>query len=246
MLRTTVKLAVLALMVIAGAVGLYTYEKRNSVQVQLDQERRKTQQLTEIVAHLQASDRVADVIVTDQRENPGGGPVQTTLLFVEYAKDGSPLPGKRFTIEGKMAHIDAMVVNFEGRYVESRDPLRGRSIALFTRLFGDKQTPEQAHRIDDPEQIPTIYRGADPRVSEFERDLWRDFWQLADDATYRKRMGVRTVQGDGVWRPFAPGMLYTIKLQNDGGLFIDSEPLKGIYSEALKRSAGSAESAAAK
>src|SRR5688572_33491682 len=103
MLRTTLKLVMLAAMVIAGVVGLWTYEKRNSVQVQLDQERKKSQQLSEIVAHLQASDRIADVIVTDQRPSPSGGTgVQTTLLFVEYAKDGSPLPAKRFVIEGKM------------------------------------------------------------------------------------------------------------------------------------------------
>ena len=43
--------------------------------------------------------------------------------------------------------------------------LTPESSALFTRLFGDKQTPEQAHRIDDPSQIPAVYRGADPRVS---------------------------------------------------------------------------------
>src|SRR5687768_12701164 len=131
MLRTTLKLVMLAAMVIAGVVGLWTYEKRNSVQIQLDQERKKSQQLSEIVAHLQASDRIADVIVTDQRPSPTGSGVQATLLFVEYAKDGSPLPAKRFVIEGKMAHIDAMVVNFDGRYVESRDPLRGKSVALF-------------------------------------------------------------------------------------------------------------------
>ena len=46
-----------------------------------------------------------------------------------------------------------------------------------------------------------------------------------------------TKDGDGVWRPFEPGKLYTITLQTDGGLIINSEPLKGIYSEALKRSA---------
>lgn len=235
MVRTTVKLVLLSVLVVAGVAGLYQYEKRTSVHVQLDEQKRRTKQLEEIVAHLTAEQRVADVIVTDQQEV--NGVLHTTLLFVEYARDGSTLPAKRFTFEGKQAHIDAMVVIFDGKYVKDRDPLRGKSIALFTRLFGDKQTPEQAHRIDDPNQIPAIYRGVDPRVSEFEQDLWRDFWHLADDEAYRKQMGVRTVQGEGVWRPFEPGKLYTITLQNDGGLFINSEPLRGIYSEALKRHA---------
>jgi hypothetical protein len=235
MVRTTLKLVFLALLVIAGAVGIYKYEQRNSVHVQLEQEKQKTQKLQEIVTHLQAEQRVADVVVTDQSEVDGV--IQTTLLFVEYAKDGKPLPAKRFTYEGKQAHIDAMAIVFEGQYLKDRDPLRGRSIALFTRLFGDKQTPQNAHRIDDPQQIPLIYQGADPQVSEFEQELWRDFWRLADDEAYRKSMGVRIAQGEGVWRPFEPGNLYTITLQTDGGLFITSEPLKGIYSEALKQRA---------
>jgi hypothetical protein len=235
MARTTLKLVLLCAMVLAGAFGLYKYEQRSSVQVQLDEQKRKTKQLEEVVAHLQAERRVADVIVTEQRETDGV--LRTTLLFVEYAKDGSPLPAKRFTIDGKQAHIDAMVVKFDGRYVRDRDPLRGQSVALFTRLFGDRQSPEQAHRIDDPAQIPAVYRGADPRVTEFEQDLWRDFWRLADDRAYRESMGVRVAQGEGLWGPFEPGKLYTITLETDGGLNLTSEPLKGIYSEALKQRA---------
>jgi hypothetical protein len=238
MARTAIKLVMLSVLVVAGVVGLYRYEQRNSVVQLLEQEKQKTKRLEEVVGHLQGQDRVADVIVTDQHEV--NGVLQTTLLFVEYARDGSPLPAKRFTFEGKTAHIDAMVINFDGKYVESRDPLRGRSIALFTRIFGDKQTPAQAPRIDDPGHIPAIYQGADPKVSEFEQDLWKDFWRLADDEAYRKSMGVRATggaQGEAVWRPFEPGKLYTITLQHDGGLSITSEPLKGIYSEALKRNA---------
>lgn len=234
MVRTTLKLVFLAALVIAGTVGLYTYERHNSVQHQLEDQKLKTQQLREVVGHLQAERRVADVIVTDRTEI--AGVPHTTLLFVEYARDGSPLPGKRFTFEGEQAHVDAMAVIFDGKFVESRDPLRGQSIALFTRLFGDRQTPENAHRIDDPNHIPAIYRGVDPRLSEFEQELWRDFWRLVDDPAYRAAMGVRVAQGEGVWGKFVPGKLYTLTVQNNGGLLLSSEPLKGIYSEALKPS----------
>lgn len=242
-MRTTLKLILLSVMVVAGTAGLYEYERRNGAEAQLDEQARKAEALRRVVAHLQADRRVADIIVTEQV--PAGDTVRTTLLFVEYAKDGSPLPAKRFTIEGKQAHVDAMVVKFEGPYVESRDALRGRSVALFTRLFGDRQTPEQAHRIDDPAQIPAIYQGADPEVAAFEQELWRDFWRLADDEAYRKSTGVRVAQGEGVWRPFEPGKLYTLTLDNDGGLNITSEPLKGIYSEALKRNAATGAEASA-
>jgi hypothetical protein len=231
--RTIIKLCLLTLLVIAGAVGLYHYERQSSVSVQLDEERKKTQQLTEVVAHLQAEQRVADLLVTDQHDV--GGVLQTTLLFVEYARDGTPLPPKRFTFVGKGAHVDAMSIVFEGRYLEARDPLRGHSILLFTRLFGDEQTPTNSFHIDDPQQIPLVYRGASPRVSEFEQSLWRDFWRLADDPAYRKSMGVRAAYLKGVAGKFEPGNLYTITANTAGAMILTSEPLKGIYSEALKQ-----------
>ena len=42
MTRTIIKLCLLTLLVIAGAVGLYHYERQSSVSVQLDEERKKT------------------------------------------------------------------------------------------------------------------------------------------------------------------------------------------------------------
>src|SRR3954467_15481586 len=126
--RTLVKLAFLTALVIAGAAGLY-YQQRSTTAAKLDAALRKTEQLQRVVEHLQAERRVADVIVTDQKNVDG---VQkTTLLFVEYARDGTtPLPAKRFTIDGNVAHVDALVVKFERGFVEENDALRGHSLAL--------------------------------------------------------------------------------------------------------------------
>ena len=238
MLRNALKLLFLGVMVVGGAAGLVHYERKHSVELKLRRAEERNDQLRQIVRRLHAERRVADIIVTEQKPGPDGQ-LRTTLLFVEYSRDGStPLPGKRFTVEGKTAHIDAMVVKFEGRFVEENDPLRGGSIALFTRLYGDRQTPEQAHRIDEPGKIPAVYRGADPQVTQFEQALWADFWKLADDPSYRKEMGVRVVQGEGLWGPFEPGKLYTISVESNGGLNLVSEPLKQIYREALNQGGG--------
>ena len=80
--------------------------------------------------------------------------------------------------------------------------------------------------------------GADPRISEFEQDLWKNFWKLYDDETYRKTHGVRVAMGQGVWGMFEKGKLYTITLQTDGGLTLTSEPLKGIYIGGPSKSLG--------
>jgi hypothetical protein len=159
----------------------------------------------------------------------------TTLLFVEYDHNGQPLAPKRFTIEGNRAHIDAMVIKFDREFIKAGDDLRGHSIVLFHRLFGDKQKPEDAFPIDEPGKVPDLYKSADPRVAEFEQGLWNNFWRLTMDDAYRKEKGVRVANPESPWGPFEPDRLYTITLEADGGLNITSEPLKGIYREALRR-----------
>ena len=217
---------------VGGALVLFVYQDQTGERHQRLEAERKNEQLKQVIGRLTAERRMADVVVTDQ--TTVDGKTKTTLLFVEYAPDGTALPAKRFTIDGNVAYVDAMVIKFEGKFVQQNDPLRGHSIALFTRLFAENQPPEKGFRIDEPNQIPPAYRGPDPYVSDFERDLWARFWKLADDEAYRKEMGVRVAQGEAVSTQFHPDRLYTLTLESDGGLNITSSPLKGIYREALK------------
>jgi hypothetical protein len=237
MLRTFGRSLILFVLAASAGGGAYWMHARhsteNTLRRELDTQRERAEQLRVVVGRLGAERRVADVMVTEQSES--AGIVHTGLLFVEYAKDGSPLPGKHFTIEGKLAHIDAMVIKFDGKFVQDADPLRGRSIALFTRIYGETQNPANGFPIDEPGKIPDIYRGADKSVSRFEQDLWTNFWKLADDPAYRDSMGVRIAQGEAVWRSFEPGWLYTLTLESNGGLNISPERIKGIYREALKQ-----------
>ena len=232
MLRFLGKIFALVMLLAAGATGIYLYRHHDEAAVQLQREQEKTRQLEQVVSRLTGEKRRAEVLVTDQKTVDGV--LKTTLLFVEYAPDGHSLPPKSFTIDGKFAHIDGLLIQFEHNFVKENDPLRGHSIILFKRIYGDTQSPEQAAAIDTPGEIPAVYRGADPRVSDFEQDLWKNFWKLYGDETYRKTHGVRVAMGQGVWGMFDKGKLYTITLQTDGGLTLSSEPLKGIYIEALK------------
>jgi hypothetical protein len=239
---TVAKLSLFVGLMTGGTAGVWYYQHRQSAayQVQqLEQEKQKLQeqkqQLETVVQRLSDEKRVAEVLVRDQKTVDGV--MHTTLLFVEYARDGSALPSKTFTIEGNTAHIDAMVIKFDRDFVAQNDPLRGHSIALFQRLFGDSQSPDRAFPIDEPGKIPEIYRGSGNAAGQmaFERELWQNFWRLADDKEYRAGKGVRVANGQGIWGPFSPDKLYTLTLDSDGGLNLTSEPLKGIYREAMKQ-----------
>jgi hypothetical protein len=233
MLRGITRIIGLAFMIVAGSVALYVYQDRFSAAHKIERLQEEKKVLQEVVQRLGDEKRVADLLVTDQRFV--NGVPRTTLLLVEYDKAGQPLPAKSFDIVGNQAHVDALLIKFDQHFVSEGDPLRGHSIALFQRIYGDHENPADAQRIDEPGKIPLVYRGADPRVSEYELELWQNFWRLADDAQYRAEKGVRVANGQGVWGPFEPDKLYTITLESDGGLNIQHEPLKGIYREAIKQ-----------
>ena len=232
MLRSVVKILLVTAIVLGAAVATVHYRTTRSLEAQLEREQQRTAQLKEIVSRLTSERRVADIIVTSQETV--GDRLTTSIVFVEYAPDGTALPAKRFTLVGKMVHLDAMVIKFDGRFVAENDPLRGHSVALFTRIFGDTQAPADAFPIDTPGEPPAVYSKSEKSVTDFERDLWKNFWRLADDADYRSSMGVRVAQGEGVWRPFEMGRLYTLTLESNGGLNIHSEPMRGVYQEALR------------
>ena len=239
--RSVMKVVFLGVLVVAGWVGLYVYEKYSSRDTALEDAIKarlaaeaESNRLKGVVSHLQSEERRADILVIPSLDPSDQS--HTTLLFQEYAQDGvSPLPPKLFRIEGNEAHIDSLVVKFKGKYVEGKDELRGRNLVLFTKLFGNRQTPEKAFVIDKPGHIPAIYAGADGKVSEFEQQIWKDFWKLAEDKGYRDQMGVDVVEGKSVWWPFKPGYRYMLSRQADADVTMRSEPIPASYQEMLKQ-----------
>ncbi len=236
MLTGIARILSLVALILVGGVVLFIYRDHFAAQWQLQQQDKKIKEQEAVIDRLTSENRVAEVIVTDRKTV--NGVLENTLLFVEYAKDGRELLPKVLTVKGKTAHIDALVIKFDDNYVKENDKLRGKSIALFYRVFGDQEKPVDGPRIDQPGHIPDVYRGLDPQVSDFEQGLWSKFWQLADDENLRKQEGVRVAQGEGPWGPFEIGKLYTITLDTNGGLNIRSEMAKGVYREALQRKAG--------
>lgn len=242
MARNLIRSGILIVTIVAGWIGIRVYEKNShdgqvlELKETIKQEQLKNEMLRGVVKRLQTDKRVARILVTDQTTE--NGQTWTTLLFGEYGRDGSSyLSGseKRFVIEGKGAHIDAYVIEFDGKFVEENEPLRGHSIALFKRIFGDKQTPEGGFVIDSPGEVPDFYKGADSKLAEMERTLWKDFWKLADDAEYRKQWGVKLAYGAGGFREeFKKGYVYTMMLSPTGGLKLTAEKMDPMFERALE------------
>jgi hypothetical protein len=133
-----------------------------------------------------------------------------------------------------------MVIKFESDFIKKGDPLRGHSLVLFHRLYGDYQAPVEGYMIDDPGRAPEIYKCPtnSPEASAFQSELWSNFWKLAEDENYRKEKGVRVAMGESPWTRFYPDKVYTLTLQADGGLSLSARAMDGVwknYREALLR-----------
>jgi hypothetical protein len=238
MLRATYRLAVLSVLVAAGSVGYWYYHNPQSPAVRIQKLEEDKRELQRIVRRLTDERRVAEMIVTEQRPAADGQGIETTLLFVEQARDGSPLPAKSFTVRGDEVWLAGLSIRFEQGFVEKADALRGRGIMIFTKLFGQNQTPAQGVEIDETGKIPDIYRG-DPkevaRISAFERELWGDFWRLVDDKNFRAEKGVAAAGGKAVYFKAQPDRLYRVTLDVSGNPSVDWEPIKPIYREAMRK-----------
>src|SRR5207244_3188235 len=162
MLKNLAKIVYLSLLFIAGVVGIWIYQEHYSASRKIAKLEEEKRELDSMIQRLSAERRVAEMIVTDQKTVNGS--LQTELLFVEYAKDGSSLPPKTFKIQGDMVHVDALVIKFDRDFVKHEDPLKGHSIALFKSIYGDHQSPAEAFVIDEPGKVPTVYQNTSSRV----------------------------------------------------------------------------------
>lgn len=178
---------------------------------------RERQALIEVVARLDVESRVAEVKILQQHRDTNGRVTQTVIGFTEMDREGAPLPEKVFGIPGDVPHFDALVIKFESDYVKQGDALRGKSLALFRRIYGETQAPADAYWLDSSGGVPDVYRLTD-EPSEFEGRLWRDFWSYAKDAEKARGAGVRVAQGEAVYAPVTEGESWTLTLEGDGGL----------------------------
>lgn len=219
-------LAYMILGVVLGGVIYTAFQLKNLYhEKQIEIERLNT-----IVTRFKGEDRIAQVIVTDRSVDPETGEIITAIKFLENDRDQNTLQPRHFKIKGDVIYFDALVIKFDHDYIERGEALRGKSIALFRRVFGETQAPEDGFQIDekmDQHGVPDIYR-VDKTPSDLEKELWSDFWGYAANPEDAKKLGVRVIQGEAVYNRFIPDNIYTLTLDHDGGLNIKVEKIPPI------------------
>ncbi len=180
----------------------------------------KIAQLDTAMRLLKVDRRIAHLRVLDQTTDAETGELTTKVSFVEVNEEGYPIGQERiFDIKGDMVYIDHWVVKFEDRYVEQADLDRSTSICLFRRIFGEFQEPSQGYTIDEVGSRPLAY-GRGGVMSDFERKIWDDFWNIANNPQRAKELGIRAAHGEAVSIKAEEGKRYQVQLRASGGLSI--------------------------
>lgn len=228
----TLRFLTLSGLAVIGAVGLLAYKKYGETQATIGRLTAENVRLESVIQRLQLEERVAEILVTDQKVVDGKK--QTRLLLVERDRSGNPLPPRSFDVVGEQVHVDALVIKFDKELVKANDPLRGHAILLLEKIYGDAQAPAEAQRIDEPGRIPSIYKNSDPSISNYEQTLWQEFWKLADSESLRKSRGVDVAHGVGVFGNLRSDRKYIITLTPDGNVTRRDEPIPDVYLKAMQ------------
>ena len=197
--------------------------------VQIQQAEETIERLDLSLSLLKVDHRVARIQVIEQETlegelaDNGQTRVRTRIRFVELGPDGQPIGDPReATIEGSRLFVESLVIKFEDSYVEQGDMLRGSSLVLFKRLFGDQQEPSSGIELDAVGSQPRIY-GDEDGGAPLHAELWQRFWDYANDPEAAAKKGVRAMHGEAPFMELRPGGSYRVELRASGGLDIHAE-----------------------
>lgn len=183
--------------------------------------------LNQVVERLSQDSRVAEVLVTKSEWDEVSQRYHTTIKFLEYDVDGNPLEPKYFTFSGNIIQFQALVIRFADRFVKAGDKLRGKSAYLFLKAFSLEGEKTEAFEMTPVHTIPRGYKV--PGISSgFEKALWEEFWDYALDPERREHAGIKNAQIEAPGSLFLPGTIYTLRIEHDGGLRIDTQKIPEI------------------
>ena len=209
-----------------GVLGFLWYQKETEKDRKIEEQARVIGALAQKLDRAWAEDLVADVRVESMEKNRATGKTEIKATFAQYSPGTEkPVFTKQMTLLGDEIYIDALVVKFERKIIEEGDGLKGRSLLLFRRAFGDRQEPADG--------VPLFQKAADGKEtgipealqvdqvpSQFEKDIWSRFWTYANDIKSAEDAGIRLVQGEAPHVRAVPGQVYKLTLRRSGGLEI--------------------------
>ncbi len=178
--------------------------------------------LEQVISRFSSDSRIAEVIVTDVKGENSFNETFTTIKFVEYDAGQNALPPKYFTFPGNIIQFQSLVIRFDDFYVRTKDRLKGKSLYFLWKVFMLKGSDTVEYEIIKVNEVPAGYKIKNTN-NYFERKLWERFWEYALNSSGQRKNGVKSAQIEAPGTRFIPGILYTLRIEHDGGIRIDTE-----------------------
>ena len=190
--------------------------EQQGIILKLEQEKQRLEDFLKILKHI---DRRARVEVLRQAKDSQGN-LQTTIRFTEIDDSGKPISAFRdLTLPGQEVYFDTLVIKFDDHFIEQGDVFKGRALMLFRRVFSNTMRAEEGFVIDSEGQAPQNY-AEQQAPSGFEKDLWKRFWELANNEKMAQERGVRAIHGDAPYMRLEPDRVYEVCLRSTGEVII--------------------------
>ncbi len=205
----------------AAGVGGWVYWNATAKDRIIAEQKRVIAALEQKLDRSWATELVADIKIDRVDRGADGRAPEIAFTFIQYGAGAeTPLLRKQVVVPGEELYIDALIVKFERKFVEAGDGLRGKSLLLFRRAFGDRQEPASGtplYRQLGESSVPELYQ-VDAAPTEFEREIWRRFWELASDPDKARELGIAVAQGEAPHIKPVVGQVYKLTLRAAGGL----------------------------
>jgi hypothetical protein len=112
-------------------------------------------------------------------------------------------------------YFEGQVLKFAHPLVGKGDPERGASLVLFSRVFGDRQSPDSGPAVDRSARP----LGPVPNDDETTQSrLWQRFREFVDNPKLAAQYGVRVAQTEAPAARMKPGQIWELELDAAGGL----------------------------
>jgi uncharacterized protein YneR len=195
-------------------------EQVKNLEIDVAEKQERINRLETALHLLKVDQRLARLEVVRQEKNEESGHITTTVRFVELSPNGDAISEPReFQLHGDVVYVDNWIVKFDDKFIEEADLERGTSLCLFRRIFGENQSPIDGFSLDEVGMRPQAYaRGS--VMSDFEKEIWKDFWEFANDPRRAAEMGIRAANGEAVSVKVREGMKYSLELRTSGGMSI--------------------------
>jgi len=202
--------------VLLVAIGVY---RGGSAVKQVQEVLWENNQLKQAITNLTDAGKIGYAKVIKQERDPQGRVLETTLKFVETARDDEfrKVLEKEYTIAGDVIHFDALVVKFGDKMVMDGQK---KSLFLWRRVYGEMMPPAKGFPIEEPGGLPKRYESllAELPLGQ-QQEFWDAIWELANDPDKLRTYDIEAIYGNVTYQKLRPGRVYIFRISATGQVY---------------------------